>query len=200
MLKKTQHPWIQEKTGGERRLLAAGGRGQFALQGKQNKRNKEGGIRSVAVTHEKSVRFQFSQKNKTKKHFVWNSLSERQPRPRLASCRLIQMHTGRTQSHTHSQTNKQTRTHTLFLIWPIKTRVCEKRKKLSVVHTHALTHTQTHPAGPVPGKTLRRAQPKTTRDTQKSITMSDGYSTTWNSSYRISTTQHRSVLAVSSFC
>lgn len=62
------------------------------------------------------------------------------------------MHTGHTRSR--AQRDTHTHTHTLFLIWPIKTRVCEKRKKVvggADTRTDAHTHTQTHPADPVPG-------------------------------------------------
>lgn len=48
----------------------------------------------------------------------------------------------KTQTPTHTHTN------TLFLIWPIKTCEFVNRENVSVVQTH----THTHPAGPVPGK------------------------------------------------
>lgn len=99
----------------------------------------------------------------------------------------MQANTNAHETHgTNTQTHARKHAHTLFLIWPIKRCVFVNRENCRWCRH---THTQQLQCW----AKLWRAQPKTTRDTY-SITMSDSYSTTWNSLYRISTMQHYSIL------
>lgn len=72
MLKKTEHPWIQEKTGGERRLLAAGARGPFASRGKKKEKAR---VRSGPFRGTGPVPFQ----SKKTKRFVLGTKGDRDP-------------------------------------------------------------------------------------------------------------------------